>query len=178
MLKVQIEVDRFRQAGRKGFDIGPIAWGLAGGESEPGPAHHAEVGVIATLLGPVDPAAIRIDRDPDTPIPGILAGLKVTLAISWSCVLSAEMVAAQSGLGALIWDAKPHHEKVQIAPGPNSPIGVVWLGLSKPHDGIHGMPDPSRVGRQETHGCLHLTNWDVQKLASIVAPGVAVNVED
>jgi lipoprotein-anchoring transpeptidase ErfK/SrfK len=79
---------------------------------------------------------------------------------------------------ALIWDAKPHHEKVQIAPGPNSPIGVVWLGLTKPHDGIHGMPDPSRVGRQETHGCLHLTNWDVQKLASIVAPGVAVNVED
>ena len=79
---------------------------------------------------------------------------------------------------ALMWDAKPHHEKVQIAPGPNSPIGVVWLGLTKPHDGIHGTPDPSRVGRQETHGCLHLTNWDVRKLSSIVAPGIAVNVED
>jgi lipoprotein-anchoring transpeptidase ErfK/SrfK len=79
---------------------------------------------------------------------------------------------------ALIWDAKSHDEKVQIAPGPNSPIGVVWLGLSKPHDGIHGMPDPSRVGRQETHGCLHLTNWDVQKLSALVSPGVAVNVEE
>ena len=79
---------------------------------------------------------------------------------------------------ALMWDAKPHYEKVKIAPGPNSPIGVVWLGLTRPHDGIHGMPDPSRVGRQETHGCLHLTNWDVRKLASIVAPGVAFNVED
>jgi lipoprotein-anchoring transpeptidase ErfK/SrfK len=79
---------------------------------------------------------------------------------------------------ALIWDAKPHHEKVKIAPGPNSPIGVVWLGLSKPHDGIHGMPDPSRVGRQETHGCLHLTNWDVQRLSALVAPGIAVNVQE
>lgn len=79
---------------------------------------------------------------------------------------------------ALIWDARPHHEKVKIAPGPNSPIGVMWLGLTKPHDGIHGMPDPSRVGRQETHGCLHPTNWDVQRLASLVAPGVAVNVRE
>jgi lipoprotein-anchoring transpeptidase ErfK/SrfK len=79
---------------------------------------------------------------------------------------------------ALIWDAKPHHEKAQIAPGPNSPIGIMWLGLTKPHDGIHGMPDPSRVGRQETHGCLHLTNWDVQRLASLVAPGMAVNVQE
>jgi lipoprotein-anchoring transpeptidase ErfK/SrfK len=79
---------------------------------------------------------------------------------------------------ALIWDAKRHYEKVKIAPGPNSPIGVVWLGLTKPHDGIHGTPDPSRVGRQETHGCLHLTNWDVQKLSAIVSPGIAVNVQD
>ena len=79
---------------------------------------------------------------------------------------------------ALIWDAKRHYEKVKIAPGPNSPIGVVWLGLSKPHDGIHGTAEPSRVGREETHGCLHLTNWDVQKLSAIVSPGMAVNVQE
>jgi len=79
---------------------------------------------------------------------------------------------------ALIWDAKPQYRKVQIAPGPNSPIGIIWLGLSKPHDGIHGTPEPSKVGRQETRGCLHLTNWDVQKLAAIVSPGTAVNVQD
>ena len=42
--------------------------------------------------------------------------------------------------------------------GPNSPIGIIWLGLSQPHDGIHGTPEPSKVGRQETRGCLHLTN--------------------
>jgi len=79
---------------------------------------------------------------------------------------------------ALMWDAKPHHEKVKIAPGPNSPIGVIWLGLTKPHDGIHGTPEPSKVGRQETHGCLHLTNWDVQRLSAMVSPGITVDVQD
>jgi len=79
---------------------------------------------------------------------------------------------------ALIWDAKRTYEKVQIPPGPNSPIGVLWIGLTKPHDGIHGTPHPDRVGREETHGCLHLTNWDVQKLSAIVSVGMAVNVRD
>jgi lipoprotein-anchoring transpeptidase ErfK/SrfK len=79
---------------------------------------------------------------------------------------------------ALIWDAKRHYEKVQISPGPNSPIGVMWLGLTKPHDGIHGTAEPSRVGHEETHGCLHLTNWDVQKLSAVVSAGVSVIVLD
>ena len=79
---------------------------------------------------------------------------------------------------ALMWDAKSHHEKVKIAPGPNSPIGVMWLGITKPHDGIHGTPDPARVGRQETHGCLHLTNWDVQRLSAIVSAGAVVDVRE
>ena len=50
----------------------------------------------------------------------------------------------------------PHHRKVEIRPGPNNPVGSTWLGLSKPHWGIHGTPEPSRVGRLETHGCLRL----------------------
>jgi lipoprotein-anchoring transpeptidase ErfK/SrfK len=79
---------------------------------------------------------------------------------------------------ALIWDAKRTYEKAQIPPGPNSPIGVLWIGLTKPHDGIHGTPHPERVGREETHGCLHLTNWDVRKLSAIVSVGMAVNVQD
>jgi len=78
----------------------------------------------------------------------------------------------------LIWNAKPEHHKAKIAPGPNNPVGVVWLGLSKRHWGIHGTPEPARVGRMETHGCLHLTNWDALKLASIVSPGVVVDVRE
>jgi len=73
-------------------------------------------------------------------------------------------------------DRNPRHTKARIPPGPNSPIGVVWLGLNKPHYGIHGTPEPSNVGRTETHGCVHLTNWDALKLAAIVRPGVPVDV--
>ena len=73
-------------------------------------------------------------------------------------------------------DANPHHDKARIAPGPNNPVGVVWIGLSKPHYGIHGTPEPSRVGHQETHGCIHLTNWDALKLASIARRGLRVDV--
>ena len=76
----------------------------------------------------------------------------------------------------LIRDSKPVHVKAKIAPGPNNPIGVVWLGLSKPHYGIHGTPTPANIGRIETSGCVHLTNWDALKLAALIAPGVAVDV--
>ena len=76
----------------------------------------------------------------------------------------------------LMWDAKAHHEKTEIAPGPNNPVGDTWLGLSKPHWGIHGTPEPARVGRHETHGCLHLTNWDARRLSSLGAPGFVVDV--
>ena len=77
---------------------------------------------------------------------------------------------------ALIWDAKPHYTKVQLAPGPNNPIGTVWMGLSKKHWGIHGTPQPSRVGRMETHGCIHLTNWDAQRLSALGSAGFVVDV--
>ena len=73
-------------------------------------------------------------------------------------------------------DTNPRHDKARIAPGPNSPIGNVWIGLSKPHYGIHGTPEPSRVGHQETHGCIHLTNWDALKVSSVVRAGVPVDV--
>ena len=77
---------------------------------------------------------------------------------------------------AHIHDAKPHYVKTRIAPGPNNPVGVVWLGLSKPHYGIHGTPQPSLIGRRETNGCIHLTNWDALKVAALVGPGTPVDV--
>lgn len=78
---------------------------------------------------------------------------------------------------ALMWDAKTHHEPVDIAAGPNNPVGNTWLGLSKPHWGIHGTPEPSRVGRMETHGCLHLTNWDARRLSALGNVGFPVDVQ-
>lgn len=74
-------------------------------------------------------------------------------------------------------DTNPKHSKATIAAGPNSPIGVLWMGLSKPHYGIHGTPQPALVGRIETHGCIHLTNWDALKFSALASPGLQVNVE-
>lgn len=61
-----------------------------------------------------------------------------------------------------------------IPPGPNGPVGSVWIGLSKPTYGIHGTPEPSRIGRSYSNGCIRLTNWDARELAGLVKPGVTV----
>jgi lipoprotein-anchoring transpeptidase ErfK/SrfK len=49
---------------------------------------------------------------------------------------------------------------------------VIWLDLNIPHYGIHGTPEPSTIGRAESHGCIRLTNWDAARLAQMVRPGV------
>ena len=61
-----------------------------------------------------------------------------------------------------------------IPPGPNGPVGTVWIALSKPTYGIHGTPEPSKIGKTESNGCIRLTNWDAQELAKMVKPGVTV----
>ncbi len=63
-------------------------------------------------------------------------------------------------------------EKMRIPPGPNNPVGVVWIDLSKPHYGIHGTPDPEKIGRAESNGCIRLTNWDAARLSLMVKAGV------
>jgi lipoprotein-anchoring transpeptidase ErfK/SrfK len=71
----------------------------------------------------------------------------------------------------LFWDAKAKDVKTKIAPGPNNPVGRVWIDLSKEHYGIHGTPEPSTIGKTESHGCIRLSNWDALELADLVAPG-------
>lgn len=61
-----------------------------------------------------------------------------------------------------------------IPPGPNGPVGSVWMALSKPTYGIHGTPEPARIGKTSSHGCIRLTNWDAKELASMVSEGVSV----
>lgn len=74
----------------------------------------------------------------------------------------------------LFWDVSDSKEKQLLKPGPNSPVGVVWIDISKPHYGIHGTGEPSTIGRAESHGCVRLANWDAAKLAGMVKPGVKV----
>ena len=64
-----------------------------------------------------------------------------------------------------------------FAPGPNNPVGTVWLGLSIPGYGIHGTPTPERIGRAESHGCFRLANWNAEKLYELVKPGTRVLIE-
>ena len=72
----------------------------------------------------------------------------------------------------LFWDAKADQAKATLPKGPNSPVGVVWIDLSKENMGIHGTPSPELVGKVQSHGCIRLTNWDASELAGLVAPGM------
>lgn len=74
----------------------------------------------------------------------------------------------------LFWDADKSHRQALIPPGPNGPVGVVWVDLSKPHYGIHGTPEPGSVGYTTSHGCVRLTNWDALRLAGMVRAGTKV----
>ena len=74
----------------------------------------------------------------------------------------------------LFWDADPAHAKAKIPAGPNGPVGVVWIDITKEHYGIHGTPEPQTVGHTASHGCVRLTNWDAMTLASLVAKGSKV----
>jgi len=74
----------------------------------------------------------------------------------------------------LFWDATPGDSKAMIPPGPNNPVGVLWIDISKPHYGIHGTPEPSKIGHVESHGCVRLTNWDAERVARWVKPGTRV----
>jgi lipoprotein-anchoring transpeptidase ErfK/SrfK len=74
----------------------------------------------------------------------------------------------------LFWDSDPSHAKATINPGPNNPVGSVWIDIDKPHYGLHGTPEPSRIGKTESHGCVRLTNWDAERVAALVRPGTKV----
>ena len=74
----------------------------------------------------------------------------------------------------LFWDAKPQDARADIKPGPNNPVGVVWIALTREHYGLHGTPEPGNIGHTESHGCVRLTNWDAAHLAAIVKPGTPV----
>nr|WP_294846375.1 L,D-transpeptidase family protein [uncultured Sphingomonas sp.] len=71
----------------------------------------------------------------------------------------------------LFWDVSDDKEAQKLPPGPNGPVGVAWLDLTKEHYGIHGTPEPSTIGRTQSHGCIRMTNWDVLRLSQMMKPG-------
>lgn len=73
-------------------------------------------------------------------------------------------------------EARELGRKLIVPPGPNNPVGRVWIGLDRPGYGIHGTPDPEKVGRTESHGCFRLANWDALTLLKLVWVGMPVEV--
>jgi len=80
----------------------------------------------------------------------------------------------QPKLFAEVSDDKP---EARLPKGPNSPVGVVWMAISKPHYGIHGTSAPETIGYQNSHGCVRLTNWDARKLSKLVSAGTKVEFQ-
>lgn len=71
-------------------------------------------------------------------------------------------------------DAK-YDKDALIAPGPNNPVGVVWINLTRKGYGLHGTPEPRNIGYTASHGCIRMTNWDVMRVAALVKYGVTVD---
>jgi len=65
-----------------------------------------------------------------------------------------------------------------IPPGPNNPVGVLWIGLNKPGIGIHGTNQPQTIGRAQSHGCMRVANWDVIRLSKLITKGMTVVIDD
>jgi lipoprotein-anchoring transpeptidase ErfK/SrfK len=74
----------------------------------------------------------------------------------------------------LFWDAKPDQTRATIKPGPNNPVGVVWIDLDLEHYGLHGTPEPGNVGHTASHGCVRLTNWDAARVTALIKAGTPV----
>ncbi|MBX7533507.1 L,D-transpeptidase family protein [Qipengyuania sp. 1XM1-15A] len=78
---------------------------------------------------------------------------------------------------AVLSGGKEDGKEYMLPPGPNSPVGVIWIDLSKEHYGIHGTPDPETIGRAQSSGCVRLTNWDAARLAGMVSQSTQVIFE-
>jgi lipoprotein-anchoring transpeptidase ErfK/SrfK len=139
-------------------------------------------------LPPVNATSIRIDKAdrilsllngegvPVAAFPISLGGPDDELPLGHLAIRNAAQNPVFTYDAELLGNGDVSRRKMDIAAGPNNPVGVYWLGLSQPHVGIHGSPEPSLVGTRETSGGIHMTNWDVLRLAQVVKIGFDVDV--
>jgi lipoprotein-anchoring transpeptidase ErfK/SrfK len=149
--------------------------------------HKIVVANVAT--GDLPARAARIEVDKRAKVLKVFGGNQRLLAVYPATLGSAEKPAPSGQLTVTGVSKNPTYrynpkyefkgvrttEPFTINPGPNNPVGVVWIGLSREGYGIHGTPDPSKVSKTESHGCIRLTNWDALSLASATAKGTIVN---
>lgn len=143
--------------------------------TKPGTAARIEIRLAARVLEVVDGAARVIAHFPVSIARKVgkrpLGELRVTVVVSDPDYTFDPAVFPESA------EARELGRKLMIPPGPNNPVGVAWIGLDLPGYGIHGTPDPEKVGRTESHGCFRLANWDARTLLALVWAGLPVVVE-
>ena len=71
---------------------------------------------------------------------------------------------------------KRSDEALNIPPGPNSPVGVIWMGLNVSGIGVHGTSDPETIGRSRSAGCIRMSNWNAARLPDLIRPGATVEI--
>ncbi|PZO01423.1 MAG: hypothetical protein DCF30_07415 [Hyphomicrobiales bacterium] len=148
--------------------------------------------VASVRRSPEKGAALRIDAVKSTGMVLVFGAQDVVLA-SYPATIGSETTPSPSGEYVVERIARnPNYtydpeknfqqgkntETLVLPPGPNGPVGTVWIALSKPTFGIHGTPEPAKVSKTTSHGCIRLTNWDAEELADLVKPGVAVRFVD
>jgi lipoprotein-anchoring transpeptidase ErfK/SrfK len=77
---------------------------------------------------------------------------------------------------SLLDTGKRSNNALNIPPGPNSPVGIIWNGLSRPGIGLHGTSDPETIGRARSAGCIRLANWDAIRIPTLIRPGATVEI--
>ncbi|MCA6114570.1 L,D-transpeptidase family protein [Bradyrhizobium sp. WSM 1738] len=148
----------------------------------------ANVAVNETKANGAKPAVTRVEVDKSAQT--IKAFADTQLIVFFPATVGSEEKPTPSGtLKVTSIDASPHYRynpdykfkevrskrAFTIKPGPNNPAGTYWIGLSAEGYGIHGTSNPSKVSKAESHGCVRLTNWDVDKLAKLVKKGTEVS---
>jgi lipoprotein-anchoring transpeptidase ErfK/SrfK len=137
------------------------------------------------------PAVTRVEVDKTAQTVKVFADSQL-IAFYPATVGSEEKPTPGGTLKVTSIDANPHYrynpdykfkgvksrEPFTIKPGPNNPVGAVWIALSVEGYGIHGTPDPAKVGKSYSHGCVRLTNWDAKQLAGMVDTGTPVAFVD
>ena len=145
-----------------------------------------EIVVAATSTGGMDAKVARIEVDKAGGVlraygadDGIIATYPATIGSGDFPSPSGEMkVKAIAAAPKYYFDPAGREwgpdRKLQIAAGPNNPVGSTWIDLSKDGYGIHGTPDPALIGKTSSHGCVRLTNWDAEALSKMVEQGTVV----
>jgi lipoprotein-anchoring transpeptidase ErfK/SrfK len=146
--------------------------------------------IVANVLNDTkSPAAARVDVDKDRQTVKAYSSKGELIALFPASVGSEDKPTPSGKLKVTAINSEPtfHYnpryqfrevetqKPFDLSPGPNNPLGLMWIALSKQSYGIHGTPEPSEVGRAASHGCVRLTNWDARRLAAMLSRGTPVN---